>query len=159
MLTRILVVSDSHGDRRTLRNILELHSEAACVFHLGDGAADMERLGEEYPHLTVYQVAGNCDSALRLIPEEQEVKVGGQRIFAVHGHRYDVKFSPLRFLYAARQRGVDLALFGHTHRPLLHREGALYLLNPGSVRHGGNYALIDITPGGILPHLEHIGNY
>ena len=150
---RVIVVSDSHGDRRSLRAVLDRHPDAAAVFHLGDGAADMERVAEEYPALTVYQTAGNGDSTLRLIPEEQEVILGGRRILAVHGHRYGVKASPLRFLLQARQRGAQLALFGHTHQPLLHGEEGLYLLNPGSVRMGA-YALLDLTPGGVFPHLE-----
>ena len=153
---RILVVSDSHGDRRSLRRILDLHGEAACVFHLGDGAADMEALAEDYPTAVVYGVAGNCDSRLRLFPEEQEVLVGGKRIFAAHGHAFGVKHSPLRFAHGARQRQADIALFGHTHQPLLHREDGLILLNPGSVMQGGHYALVDITDGGVLPHLEQL---
>lgn len=153
--TRLIVVSDSHGDRRSLRAVLDRHADAAAVFHLGDGAADMERLSQEYPSMTVYQAAGNCDSTLRLIPEEQEVILGGQRIFAVHGHHYGVKSSPLRFLLAARGRGAQLVLFGHTHQPLLHGEEGLYLLNPGSVRQG-QYALIDLLPSSVFPHLEQL---
>jgi predicted phosphodiesterase len=55
----------------------------------------------------------------------------------------------------ARSRGVQVALFGHTHQPLLHREEGLILLNPGSVR-DGNYAVLDITKTGIFPHLERL---
>lgn len=153
--SRWIVVSDSHGDRRSLRAVLDLHADAKGVFHLGDGAMDMERLAEEYPSLTIYQVTGNCDSALRLIPTEQEVMVDGRRVLAVHGHLYGVKSSPLRLLLAARQRGANVALFGHTHQPLLHGEEGLYLLNPGSIRQG-QYALLDITASGVFPHLEQL---
>lgn len=150
---RFLVVSDSHGNRRNLRAVLERHADAAAVFHLGDGAADLEAVAEEFPAIATYGVCGNCDSALRLIPEDVEVMVGGKRFFAAHGHRYGVKSSPLRFLMEARSRGVDVALFGHTHQPLIHREVGLILLNPGSVR-DGCYGVIDVLPGGIFPHLE-----
>lgn len=153
---RILVVSDSHGDRRTLRRILELHGDAACAFHLGDGAADVQALEQEFPSLPLHVVCGNCDSVLRGYPLDREVMVGGKRFFAAHGDRYGVKTSPLRFAYAARQRGAHVGLFGHTHQPFLHREEELCLLNPGSVRDGGYYALVDVTATGLFPHLERL---
>ena len=155
-MIRIIAVSDSHGDRRSLRAILERHADADAVFHLGDGATDMEALTEEFPHLRIYQVGGNCDSALRLFPAEQEVVLGGARFFAVHGHAFGVKSSPLRLLFAARERGARVVLFGHTHHPLVHGEEGLCLVNPGSVR-DGRYALIDLTsPDGVFAHLERL---
>lgn len=152
---RVLVVSDSHGNRRNLRAVLERHADAAAVFHLGDGAVDMENVAEDFPAVTVYGVCGNCDSALRLTPESVETVVGGKRFFAAHGHAFGVKSSPLRFLMEARSRLVDVALFGHTHQPLLHGEEGLILLNPGSVR-DGCYAVIDVVNGAIFPHLERL---
>ena len=155
-MTRILVVSDSHGDRRSLRAILERHADADAVFHLGDGAADMDALAQEFPSVRVYQVGGNCDSLLRLYPEEQEVVLGGARFFAVHGHRFGVKSSPLRLLLTAKERDARVALFGHTHQPLIHGEEGLCLVNPGSVR-DGRYALVDLTsPNGIFAHAERL---
>lgn len=153
--TRILVVSDSHGNRRSLRTVVERHPDTVAVFHLGDGAVDFEMVAEDFPALTAYGVCGNCDSALRLIPEEVETMVCGKRVLAVHGHRYGVKSSPLRLLLEARSRGVDLVLFGHTHQPLLHSEEGLILLNPGSVR-DGYYAVVDIVGDAIFPHLERV---
>ncbi len=152
---RILVVSDTHGHRHNLRHLLSLHSEAVASFNLGDGADDMEAVAEEYPALTVYGVRGNCDSALRLTPEEREVAVSGVRFLATHGHTYGVKSSLLRLCGEAYNRGVQFALFGHTHQPLLQREEGLYLLNPGSLQEGC-YAVVDITPTGSFPHLERL---
>ena len=155
-MKRILVVSDSHGDVSTLRRIVTLHRDSMAVFHLGDGAADMAAVREEFPDLTVYQVGGNCDGLFHSYEQEQERLLSGHRVWAVHGHRYEVKSSYLRLQYAALQRGVEFALFGHTHRPFLHREEGLTLLCPGSVRDGGHYALIDITDTGVFAHLERL---
>ena len=33
----------------------------------------------------------------------------------------------------ARKSGVDILLFGHTHRPLVDRRGRTLFLNPGSI--------------------------
>ena len=50
----------------------------------------------------------------------------------MHGHTRNVKASPLSAQYAAREYGADVLLFGHTHRPLVDYDGALYTMNPGA---------------------------
>ncbi len=152
-MIRVLAVSDSHGDRRTLHRILERHREANAVFHLGDGYADVLALQDEF---SVYSVAGNCDGFSCEAPAEREIMVGGKRFFAVHGHTYSVKHTLLRLSLAAQSRQADVALFGHTHTPCIERVENLVLVNPGSVRDGGRYALIDIENGAIFPHLERL---
>lgn len=153
-LIRVLVVSDSHGDRRTLSRILQRHRDANAVFHLGDGYADVVALQDEYDMLAV---AGNCDGFSCDAPPERELVLGGKRFFAVHGHRFEVKHSLLRLSLAAQQRQADIALFGHTHAPLIEQVDGICLVNPGSVRDGGRYALIDLQDGRIFPHLERAG--
>ena len=152
-MVRILAISDSHGDRRTLYRILDTHREANAVFFLGDGYADLLDLQDEF---TVHAVAGNCDGFSCEAPAERETTVGGKRFFAVHGHHYSVKHTLLRLSLAAQSRGVDVALFGHTHTPCIERVEGLTLVNPGSVRDGGRYALIDIQNGEVFPHLERL---
>ena len=50
-----------------------------------------------------------------------------------HGHYYQVSLSLNYLREEARQRGVDIAMFGHTHRPVLEQEEGLTILNPGSI--------------------------
>ena len=150
---RMLAVSDSHGDRRTLYRILDSHREANAVLFLGDGYADVLALQDEF---AIRAVAGNCDGFSCEAPAEHEMTVGGKRIFAVHGHHYSVKHTLLRLSLAAQSRGADVALFGHTHMPCIERVEGLFLVNPGSVRDGGRYALIDIQDGAVFPHLERL---
>ena len=49
----------------------------------------------------------------------------------------------------AQRRGAAVAMFGHTHEALCRYEDGLYLLNPGSLRFGSSYAMVDITDNGI----------
>lgn len=152
-MVRVLAISDSHGDRRTLYRILDTHRDANAVVFLGDGYTDIQSLQEEF---AVLAVAGNCDGYSCEAPAERELTVGGKRILAVHGHLYSVKHTLLRLSLAAQSRGVDVALFGHTHTPCIERVDGLCLVNPGSVRDGGRYALIDISDGVVFPHLERL---
>lgn len=149
MPARIVVISDSHGDTDALRRVLEQQPTARAIFHLGDGAREMESLAETCS-APVYQVLGNCDSRLLQHPPTQEVVLGGCRIFATHGHLYGVKHDIYRLTCAAREREATLALFGHTHTPFTAYEEGLYLVNPGSVSHRGTYATVDIDRGALL---------
>ena len=152
---RLLVVSDTHGDRRSLQTVIDAQPEANLLIHLGDGAADLVAV-QEFCSLRTIQVAGNCDG-FSPFPDDAEFLLGGKRIFAAHGHHYGVKHDLYRFSCAARSRGAHIALFGHTHQPLAVYDEGVYLVNPGSLGHGGYYATIDITPdGGIAPNLVRL---
>lgn len=151
---RILVVSDTHGDGYALQNALWQQPEAKIVFHLGDGAREMEAVAADNPDRTFYGVRGNCDSERCELLGNREETVGGRRIFFTHGHLWSVKFGLTRVAYAARERQADILLFGHTHQPLSLYDDGLYLVNPGSLGYDKRYATVDIVPGGILPILH-----
>ena len=61
-MTRLLVLSDSHGGRAAIERILMKESKNidALIF-LGDGLRDLELALTLYPRLRAYSVAGNCD--------------------------------------------------------------------------------------------------
>ena len=149
---RLLVVSDTHGDRRALQAAIDAQAEASFLVHLGDGAADLTAVSE-FCTIRSLQIAGNCDFSSPF-PEDAEFRFGGQIFFASHGHRYGVKHDLYRFSCAARSRDARVALFGHTHEPLTVYDNGLYLVNPGSLGRGGTYATIDIdSVGGIVPNI------
>ena len=54
-------------------------------------------------------------------------------MFVTHGNVYGVSLGTERILDEAYSRGVQIAVFGHTHRPLVEQHGNLYLINPGSL--------------------------
>ena len=49
----------------------------------------------------------------------------------------------------AKEKGADIALFGHTHTPFYEYRENIHLFNPGSVANS-EYGIIDITPSGIM---------
>lgn len=153
-MLRLLAVSDTHGDRRSLYRLLDRHPEARYLLHLGDGAAEAADL--ILPDtVTLLSVAGNCDFSAA-VPNECEVRLGNVPVFFTHGHLYDMKQGTDRLEAEARRRSAVLALFGHTHQPLVHYADGLYLINPGSLRFGSTYAIIDIADGTPAPHVAHL---
>lgn len=127
---RVLVVSDSHG--RTDNLILAVEqTKPNYVLHLGDCQRDLEALHREFPTLPMEGVPGNCDWGSLDTPERL-IELGGVRILLLHGHTRNVKSSPMAAMYAAREWGAQVLLFGHTHRPLVDNDGTLLTLNPGA---------------------------
>ena len=144
---RILVCSDSHGRRDRLLKALDQQPKAEIYVFLGDGvddAAFLPREGKE-----AYLVRGNCDGGSDL-PLWQEFTCMGKKILCTHGHRSYVKFGLGDLERTARDRGADLALYGHTHRPRLEYIGGIYFFNPGSLWENGSYGFVDITAAGIV---------
>ena len=152
---RILVASDTHGNENALLSALVEQPEAKVVFHLGDGAREAEAMAAAFPNRTFYIARGNGDWGVGSGAVEAGLElVAGRRLFYTHGHRYEVKLGLTRVVYAARERGADVLLFGHTHQPLVDYEDGLHLLNPGSLTYGeGTYGVIDITPAGVVPRI------
>ena len=128
---KILIVSDTHRQNGNLCQALLDEQPVDMLIHLGDVEGS-----EDYIHhiasCPVEIVAGNNDFFSRL-PREKEIMLGPYRVLLTHGHYYQVSLSLNYLREEALQRGVDIVMFGHTHRPLLEQEKGLTLLNPGSI--------------------------
>ena len=129
---KILILSDSH---RSLGYMIEAidQEKPDHVIHLGDHIGDAEELSRRYPLLTILMVRGNCDLG-DFGSEEVLTEFRGKRFLACHGHRYDVKNGLLRLTLAAREKQVDVALFGHTHQAVCECYDGIWFINPGSCR-------------------------
>ena len=145
---RFIVASDSHGKSQKLIDAVNAQAEASALFFLGDGEYDLQELHKIFPRLKIYAVAGNCDMRSNL-PELGLVTIEGVKIMLTHGHRFAIKASVGQLLTAAKERGTQIALFGHTHVPYCNYENGVHLFNPGSI-YEGSYGVIDITGAGIF---------
>ncbi len=144
---KILVLSDSHSGLSFMRRCVQA-VRPDCILHLGDYFDDGQTLAEEYPHLRVYQVPGNCDRFRCLQPQPEILKpvIGGVRLYMTHGHLHHVKSTYALLAGDAREAGAACALFGHTHEACCERmEDGLWLMNPGACGSwGGSCGLLVI---------------
>ena len=128
---------------------IEREQPALCFF-LGDGERDLEPVLQRFPSLVIHAVRGNCDLRSEL-PKYLCCTVGGLRVFAAHGHQYDVKYDPLlqELCFAAKREGADVLLFGHTHRAHREHSRGMEILNPGPVGSSSrpSYGLLHIDGG------------
>lgn len=109
----ILIVSDTHGRRDRLAEVLR-RSGAGVLLFLGDGLRDLEIVPDT---VTVRAVRGNCDFIGKDVPETRLENFGTCRAFMSHGHRFGVKGDLTAAVCAAVESDADLLLYGHTHVP------------------------------------------
>lgn len=132
-MTKILVMSDTHGDTTLAEKALRTNPDVDIVIHLGDYCKDVNRLQQLYPDIRFEYVYGNCDFMIGNVPVEKLIEVEGQRIFLTHGHRYSVKWGIEKLQDKAHNDNIQLLLFGHTHMQQLTYGPGHIILNPGSI--------------------------
>ena len=133
---KIAVFSDSHGQTQDMLRVIRAVRPDA-IFHLGDYCRDTAPVEREFPDIPLYAVRGNGDFASR---EEATLflALGGTRFFLTHGHLYGVKSGLSALLSAAKERGADAVLFGHTHKSYQGYHRGMAVINPGAT---GSYGV------------------
>ncbi len=127
---RILVVSDSHGKNRLLREAVK-KEQFDMLIHCGDVEGNIYSiLGTDTPY-EIHAVRGNCDYSG--YSDELLLTVAGHRIFVTHGHMYRVRYDNQTLLREAAKRSADVVCFGHSHIPEVEYSHGRLLLNPGSI--------------------------
>jgi len=149
---KILVLSDSHSALSFMRHCIE-KVKPDTIIHLGDHYDDGEAMAEEYPHIPLIQVPGNCDR-YRCPPDAQEIlmpRLGGVRLYLTHGHRHWVKKDTAYLISEAKKCGAGAVLYGHTHVQNCYQDQeGFWILNPGSCGYfGGSAGLMEIENGKI----------
>lgn len=150
---KFLVISDTHGNIEKAEAVYRKAGDFDGVIHLGDLAADAERLRRR-TDAWVISVKGNMDGDF----SERNYKVlttDFGRILLVHGHRERVKSGLTALLYRAEELECRAVFFGHTHEAFYEEEDGILLLNPGSLTlpygfSDPSYAVVTISEAGEL---------
>ena len=154
----IAVLSDTHRYDSYINMAAKMCKDADVVLHLGDNVSDVGIIEKEIGKDVIF-VKGNCDIE-KNAKVEQIIELENKKIFMTHGHEYGVKSSLLNLNYRAKELGVDMALYGHTHIASIEKHDGIWFVNPGSVslprglKH--TIAFIEIKDGVINPWLKDI---
>lgn len=149
---RILIVSDTHKKHENLKKILERERDIDLMIHLGDSEGYEDYLAE-LAGCPMEIVLGNNDFFSDL-DREKELQIGKYKVLITHGHYYYVSMGVEDLKKEAVGRGMDIVMFGHTHRPLLDYSRGIVTLNPGSVSyprqegHCPSYAIMELDEKG-----------
>ena len=156
---KVLIVSDTHRKDDNLERIIEEEAPFDMLIHLGDA--------EGSEHAIATWVNEDCDLEIILgnndffscLDKEKELMIGRYKVLLTHGHYYNVSLGVERLEQEARDRRLDIVMYGHTHRPFYEvekKEGDkdLIVLNPGSLSyprqdgHKPSFMLMEIDKEG-----------
>ncbi|MFD1735987.1 metallophosphoesterase family protein [Bacillus salitolerans] len=126
---KVLLISDSHGLENELRQVAEAYTgKVDLMIHCGD--SELPAVHEVLENFLV--VKGNCD--LENFPEDLLEEAGEFKLYATHGHLYNVKMSLANISYRADEVGANIVCFGHSHLAGSELIDGILMINPGSFR-------------------------
>ena len=120
---RIGVISDTHGLLRP--EALTALAGVEHILHAGD-IGDIAILDALRSIAPVTAIRGNIDTsgACAELPATEMVELGGRIFYLVHAIQ-DLDISP-------SAAGVDVVVYGHSHKPSVEQRSTVLYLNPGS---------------------------
>jgi uncharacterized protein len=149
MAEKIGVISDTHGLLRD--EVARRLGGCDRIIHAGD-IGTLAVLAELRQIAEVMAVRGNVDTGpwAKELKEEEFAEVEGHRLCVVH----DLGTLSLDPVAA----GVDIVIYGHSHKPAVDWQGGILYLNPGSAGPKRfhlpvSMALLRINAASITPEL------
>ncbi|MGN1180901.1 MAG: metallophosphoesterase family protein [Suilimivivens sp.] len=128
---KVLVVSDTHHHNDNYLKVIEKVAPVDMVVHCGDIEGG-EYLIAKSAGCPVQMVMGNNDFFSDL-PREKEFYIGKYKVWLTHGHTYYVSMSNEYIKREASERGVDIVMYGHSHKPIVDYGENVIAVNPGSL--------------------------
>lgn len=128
---KIVVVSDTHRKEDNLDRVLEIEKDRNMLIHLGDIEGSEEYIKEQ-AGCPCYMVAGNNDY-FSMLKRDIIIEIGNYNVWLTHGHNYNVSLGYERIMAEGIAQGIDIVMFGHTHKPVIEIEDEITIVNPGSL--------------------------
>ena len=117
---KLAILSDTHGLLRP--QVLEHLKNADAILHGGD-INKQSVVDELRQYAPLYVVRGNNDKEwAEEIPHDLTIALGGVTFYMVHNKKE----------LPAKLDGVDVVVFGHSHKYVQEEKDGLLWLNPGS---------------------------
>lgn len=130
---KILICSDSHTRLDYFQEIMELENPEMVIF-AGDHSTDAFDISLVYSEIPFKIVRGNTDFYDRDFKDEEIFELNNKKVLLTHGHLQGVKSNLNELEKEAKLKGVEICVFGHTHREFqMEKDGILYL-NPGALQ-------------------------
>ena len=148
---KVLIVSDTHGRDENLEEAVLREAPFDYLIHCGD-VEGREIFIEALAECPCIIVAGNNDFFTDLSHEE-EITLEGHKMLVTHGPYYFVSRNHDRLVEKAREDNCQIAMYGHTHTPVIEEEDGILVINPGSLtypRQRGrrpSYAVMELEQG------------
>jgi putative phosphoesterase len=152
-MTRLLVVSDSHGNFTRLQKILDEAEDYNYIIHCGDGASDL--MNCTIPSgVKKIQVLGNVDLWREYHFEREEIlEIEIFRFLITDGDLYNVKSDYEQLIFESKKKKCNGVFFGHTHIKNFSEFDDVVLFNPGPSSHGV-YGIVELASEPLFSHYK-----
>ncbi len=128
---KVLIVSDTHRRMENFFKVTDIEAPLDLIIHCGDAEGSEDMIyADAQCHVEI--ILGNNDFFSDL-PREREFSIGRYKVWLTHGHNYFVSTGGQVLKEEAKSKGVDIVIYGHTHRPVIDMEEDIIALNPGSL--------------------------
>lgn len=143
---KILLVSDNHGDIKSIRKVYLKHQDMDLYLHAGDS---------ELPPVDILpfsSIKGNCDYFLDY-PFSKVINTPLGKLLISHSHNVIID--------ELIKNDVKIYCHGHTHIKRFEKIKGIYFINPGSLTRPrdcskGSYALIEISNNDIKVEFKYL---
>ena len=100
---RVLIISDTHRRDDRFLELIKRVKPIDMLIHCGDSEGS------------------------------EDLYLGKYKVWLTHGHNYYVSMGNSMLKEEAQARGVDIVMYGHTHKPVIDMEKDITAINPGSL--------------------------
>ena len=138
-MTRILVISDTHGNHKILEEVLKINQDCEFLIHLGDEPDDLEYHTELTENMQIFSVYGLYHRKWSEKNAAKRFNINGQDFMIAHAKQY-LSIDEKDTIYC----------YGHTHHKYFYQDEAIVIFNPGHLKNktdrgeSAGYAIIEI---------------
>lgn len=142
---KLLVVSDTHLQNETFKQLNEKYQNMDYYIHCGDSSLTIND-----PLLKKYHtVKGNHDD--EDFPYNIILSINNYRCLITHGHKFNIYYGNNQIDQFMHENNIDICFHGHTHVPAYTIMNNHHIINPGSlmINRGtygfGTYAIVELN--------------
>lgn len=136
---KLLITGDVHGLEQLLLDVISANLDISLKLNTGD----LQISDTIVKQNGLIAVRGNCDLYSDL-NDEEIISFDNKKILLVHGHLFNVKYSLNELVSYAKDKKVDICIFGHTHLAFDEVIDGIHFINPGALNHfKPSYAIYD----------------
>ena len=153
-MKKIIILSDTHKNLKTLRNVFKFESDYTHIFHLGDDYEDLDNNSDITDNIELFRVPGiyHPNYKDRTLPAILEIKIDNWRFALAHRIEDLLKTSI----------PADIYIYGHTHHSNYDHIEDKHFINPGHLKaktdrgQKASYVVMTIDKGDVEIQFKHL---
>ncbi len=125
-MKKIIILSDTHKNQKTLRNVFKIESDYTHIFHLGDNYEDLDKNSDITDSIELMRVPGIYHPKYKdgTLPAILEIEIDNWK-FALAHRLEDLSKTSI---------SADIYFYGHTHHSNYDHIEDKHFINPGHLK-------------------------